>query len=100
MNAHAGIVGSDRKTTTKRFSSLFAKFVQALEKSGYIGDYLDQSESEVAGAYWMFMRCLKSEVKTSKRVKPPKPVKTTKPVKTAKPVKTSQPVKISKPGET
>jgi len=93
LNAHAGVVASDFKVPSKKFSSQFTKLVKALEKADFVGDYLDKGDCEVAGAYWEFRHCLKSEVKTKKKsVKAPKHAKAPKHVKTSKHVKPSKPV--------
>ncbi|PUU78634.1 hypothetical protein B9Z19DRAFT_898149, partial [Tuber borchii] len=55
LNSHAGVVASDFKTTSKRFSGEFAKFVMALKEAGYPGGYLDVSDSKVAIAHEKFM---------------------------------------------
>ena len=49
LYAHTYILNSDFKTKNKRFSSLFTKFVQALEKREYIKNYLNKSNFEMVG---------------------------------------------------
>ncbi|RPA98191.1 hypothetical protein L873DRAFT_1808803 [Choiromyces venosus 120613-1] len=63
LNTHAGILSSNFKKGSRKFSNLFAKFIKALEKSGFDETYLDGKDTDVTRAYRAFVDCIGKEVK-------------------------------------
>ena len=47
LNIHAGVLASNRKKSTRKFSKLFAAFITALEKSGFDETYTEDKDPEV-----------------------------------------------------
>ncbi|KAG0636528.1 hypothetical protein HOY80DRAFT_891228 [Tuber brumale] len=63
LNIQAGVLASNFKKSTRKFSDLFAAFVGALEKSGFDETYPDDKQTEVTIAYRAFVDCTRKEVK-------------------------------------
>ena len=103
LNIHAGVLASDRKKSTRKFSRLFTAFTSALQKSEFDETYPDDEDTavtphkkdtdvtpdenvtEVTIAYRAFLKCIKKEVKA---VKPRKGIR--KDVNAVRPKKCSR----------
>ncbi|KAG0132717.1 hypothetical protein HOY82DRAFT_483538 [Tuber indicum] len=70
LNTHAGVLASDYKKGTRKFSTLFTRFVKALERSRFDETYPGVKDTEpvtaameVTIAYREFVDCIRKEVK-------------------------------------
>jgi len=62
LNTHASIISSKYKESGVNFRTSFQKFIDELEASEFVGDYLNDTSKRVTNAHWTFLLATQTDV--------------------------------------